>query len=65
MDSYNAYRFRMFYDAISEAYPDLIILSSTVELNPIPGDAALDYHDYGVGVPQTFGSFSLGGLTPV
>ncbi|KAL0943281.1 alpha-N-arabinofuranosidase A [Colletotrichum truncatum] len=47
MASYNAYRFRMFFDAISERYPDLTILSSTVELDPIPDGAALDYHDYG------------------
>lgn len=38
----------MFYDAITEAYPHLVVLSSTVELDPIPEGAALDYHDYGV-----------------
>lgn len=38
----------MFFDAIQEAYPDLTIFSSTVELDPIPEGASLDYHDYGV-----------------
>ncbi|CAG9950617.1 unnamed protein product [Clonostachys rosea f. rosea IK726] len=47
MKSYNEYRFRMFFDAISERYPHLQILSSTVELDPIPKGAVLDYHDYG------------------
>ncbi|KAI9152320.1 Alpha-L-arabinofuranosidase A [Paramyrothecium foliicola] len=47
LDSYNAYRFRLFHSAIRETYPDLIILSSTVELDPIPDHTSLDYHDYG------------------
>ena len=48
MTSYKAYRFRMFFDAISAAYPNLTILSSTIELDSLPAGAAIDYHDYGV-----------------
>ncbi|TLS31002.1 hypothetical protein PpBr36_02628 [Pyricularia pennisetigena] len=48
MDSYNKYRFRMFYDALRAAYPTVTLLASTVEIaDPIPEDVVLDYHDYG------------------
>lgn len=48
--TYAEYRFRMFYEAISEAYPDLIIISSTGDYTAVGGSGATatltDYHTY-------------------
>ena len=45
-DSYSAYRFSAFYDAIIAQYPDLIIIGSTIAYSPKPGSAYGDYHEY-------------------
>jgi alpha-N-arabinofuranosidase len=48
--TYAAYRFQMFYDAISEVYPELSIVSSTGDYTAIGGSGAnatfTDYHIY-------------------
>lgn len=44
--SYSSYRFPDFYDAIKAAYPNITVIASTVAVNPFPGDAAGDYHQY-------------------
>jgi len=49
--TYAAYRFSMFYNAISAAYPDLTIISSTGDLTAVGGTGtdnptATDYHIY-------------------
>ncbi|KAL9115357.1 MAG: hypothetical protein Q9227_000678 [Pyrenula ochraceoflavens] len=44
-DSYNSYRFPMFYNALKNAYPDLNVIASTVDVD-LPGDALGDYHEY-------------------
>lgn len=49
-ETYSDYRFSMFYDAISEAYPDLIIISSTGDYTAVGGSGETatwtDYHTY-------------------
>ncbi|KAJ5125069.1 uncharacterized protein N7515_008894 [Penicillium bovifimosum] len=47
LDSYKAYRFQAFYDAISAKYPDIQVLASTIDMT-IPGKAGGDYHLYDV-----------------
>lgn len=44
--SYSEYRFPMFYDAISAAYPNITIMGSTVDIDPFPANAAGDFHEY-------------------
>jgi alpha-N-arabinofuranosidase len=48
--TYAAYRFSMFYNAISTAYPDLIIISSTGDYTAVGGSGETatwtDYHTY-------------------
>jgi alpha-N-arabinofuranosidase len=48
--TYSAYRFPMFYNAISAAYPDLIIISSTGDYTAVGGTGETatwtDYHTY-------------------
>lgn len=48
--TYAAYRFPMFYDAISAAYPDLTIISSTGDYSAVGGSGAnatwTDFHTY-------------------
>ena len=44
--SYHAYRFPAFYNAISEKYPDITILSSTGDTSAQMGNSATDYHQY-------------------
>jgi len=36
----------MFYDAITAVYPNMTVIGSTVAINPFPGDASGDYHQY-------------------
>ncbi|KAH8882695.1 glycoside hydrolase family 51 protein [Thozetella sp. PMI_491] len=43
-DSYKAYRFNMFYDAITAKYPDILIFSSTT--NYRYKSSGWDYHEY-------------------
>jgi alpha-L-arabinofuranosidase len=43
--SYSSYRFSAFYDAIKNAYPDMNIIASTVDID-LPGNAMGDYHTY-------------------
>lgn len=38
-------RFQLFYDAIKAKYPQMTIMASTIA-NPLPDDAAGDWHDY-------------------
>lgn len=50
-ETYASYRFSMFYDAISEAYPDLTVVSSTGDLTAVGGTgtaypSATDFHIY-------------------
>jgi alpha-N-arabinofuranosidase len=45
-NSYNGYRFFAFYKAILDAYPDMSIISSTIDVNPKPGNSLQDYHVY-------------------
>ncbi|KAJ5307027.1 hypothetical protein N7508_006042 [Penicillium antarcticum] len=51
LSSYKAYRFPAFYKAISEKYPDIQVLASTVDMT-IPGTAGGDYHLYDI--PDNF-----------
>lgn len=44
--SYSSYRFSAFYDAIIDAYPDMVIIGSTIAYSPMPGSAGGDYHEY-------------------
>ena len=44
--SYSAYRFRLFNDAILAKYPHMNIIASTVVIDPFPGNASGDYHQY-------------------
>ncbi|KUJ08213.1 putative alpha-N-arabinofuranosidase A [Mollisia scopiformis] len=44
--SYASYRFTMFYEAISAAYPSLTIISSTGDLTAVGPDSATDFHIY-------------------
>ncbi|KAI5803760.1 glycoside hydrolase superfamily [Geopyxis carbonaria] len=46
--SYSSYRFRLFEAAIKAAYPSITVMASTTEISPIPANAWLDYHIYGV-----------------
>ncbi|KAI9658774.1 MAG: hypothetical protein M1821_002334 [Bathelium mastoideum] len=46
LESYQDYRFPAFYDAISSAYPNITIIASTIALDPFPGNASGDYHQY-------------------
>jgi alpha-N-arabinofuranosidase len=45
-DSYIAYRFKAFYDAISAKYPEIIIISSTGDTSAQIGNSATDFHEY-------------------
>ncbi|GAB7342511.1 hypothetical protein MBLNU457_g0701t1 [Dothideomycetes sp. NU457] len=45
LPSYSTYRFQMFYDAISKAYPEIEVIASTVAFT-LPGNADGDYHEY-------------------
>jgi len=36
----------MFTSAIKAAYPDITIIASTPQVDPIPDDISLDYHEY-------------------
>ena len=45
-DSYQDYRFPDFYNAIKAAYPNITVIASTIELDPFPGNASGDYHQY-------------------
>ncbi|TVY25586.1 Alpha-L-arabinofuranosidase A [Lachnellula hyalina] len=50
-ETYSAYRFSMFYEAISASYPDLILISSTGDYTAVGGSntsnpSATDYHTY-------------------
>lgn len=50
-ETYASYRFSMFYDAISAAYPDITIISSTGDLTAVGGSgtdnpSATDFHIY-------------------
>lgn len=47
-DSYNEYRFSMFYDAIHAKYPDTTIMSTSVNLTNPPEGVWRDYHQYTV-----------------
>jgi alpha-N-arabinofuranosidase len=51
LSSYKSYRFPAFYKAISEKYPDIQVLASTVDMT-IPGTAGGDYHLYDI--PDNF-----------
>ncbi|OBT39861.1 hypothetical protein VE00_09722 [Pseudogymnoascus sp. WSF 3629] len=44
--TYASYRFRAFYDAIHAAYPSIVLISSTGDLNAIADNSATDYHEY-------------------
>lgn len=46
LDSYEDYRFNMFYDAISAKYPDIVIMSSTTDYKY--NTSGWDYHEYTV-----------------
>ncbi|KAJ5547358.1 hypothetical protein N7494_004943 [Penicillium frequentans] len=51
LDSYIAYRFAAFYDAITEKYPSIQVLASTIDMT-LPGSAGGDFHLYDV--PDNF-----------
>jgi alpha-N-arabinofuranosidase len=51
LDSYIAYRFDAFYDAITEKYPNIQVLASTIDLT-LPGSAGGDFHLYDI--PDNF-----------
>ncbi|KAJ5698819.1 hypothetical protein N7462_000824 [Penicillium macrosclerotiorum] len=51
LSSYESYRFAAFYDAITEKYPDIQVLASTVAMT-LPGTAGGDYHLYDI--PDNF-----------
>ena len=51
LDSYIAYRFDAFYNAITKKYPDIQVLASTIELT-LPGSAGGDFHMYDI--PDNF-----------
>lgn len=36
----------MFTSAIKAVYPDITIIASTPQVDPIPDDISLDYHEY-------------------
>ncbi|KAK3329952.1 alpha-L-arabinofuranosidase A [Apodospora peruviana] len=46
-DSYNSYRYKMFYNAIKAKYPNMTIIASfETTMSGLPADAAKDYHTY-------------------
>ena len=45
-ESYVAYRFRAFYDAIHAKYPEITIISSTGDTEAQIGNSATDFHEY-------------------
>lgn len=51
LESYQSYRFEMFYNAIKAQYPDITVLASTTEIT-LPGSAGGDYHLYDI--PDNF-----------
>ena len=51
LSSYEAYRFKAFYNAISAKYPHIQVLASTIGMT-LPGSAGGDYHLYDV--PDNF-----------
>lgn len=48
--SYGAYRFRMFYEAISAKYPEITLIASYYDVGPVtpPYNASGDFHEYAV-----------------
>lgn len=44
--SYEDYRFPDFYNALLAKYPNLTVIASTIALEPYPGNASGDYHQY-------------------
>jgi alpha-N-arabinofuranosidase len=44
--SYAAYRFKMFYDAITAKYPSITVISSTGDLTAVGPGSATDFHIY-------------------
>ncbi|KAF2717277.1 glycoside hydrolase family 51 protein [Polychaeton citri CBS 116435] len=60
-DSYDAYRFQAFYDAISQAYPEIVIIASYYDVGgpTPPGEAGGDFHQYSppVQMSSQFGYF--------
>jgi alpha-N-arabinofuranosidase len=51
LSSYKSYRFPAFYKAITEKYPEIQVLASTIDMT-IPGTAGGDYHLYDI--PDNF-----------
>ncbi|KAJ5085108.1 hypothetical protein N7532_009879 [Penicillium argentinense] len=51
LESYKSYRFAAFYDAITEKYPDIQVLASTIDMT-LEGKAGGDYHLYDI--PDNF-----------
>lgn len=51
LESYKSYRFLAFYEAITTKYPEIQVLTSTIDMT-IPGKAGGDYHLYDV--PDNF-----------
>jgi alpha-N-arabinofuranosidase len=51
LDSYKEYRFQAFYDALSEKYPEIQVIASTIDMT-LPGNAGGDYHLYDI--PDNF-----------
>ncbi|KAJ5999699.1 hypothetical protein N7481_000108 [Penicillium waksmanii] len=51
LDSYKSYRFAAFYDAITEKYPHIQVLASTIDMT-LEGNAGGDYHLYDI--PDNF-----------
>ncbi|KAF7716533.1 Non-reducing end alpha-L-arabinofuranosidase [Penicillium ucsense] len=51
LDSYKAYRFPAFYNAISEKYPEIQVIASTINMT-FPANAGGDYHTYDI--PDNF-----------
>lgn len=51
-ESYRAYRFKAFYDAISAKYPDITIISSFYDVDEATGtptyNASGDFHEYAI-----------------
>ncbi|KAJ4386399.1 hypothetical protein N0V93_009294 [Gnomoniopsis smithogilvyi] len=45
-ESYIDYRFNAFYDAISAAYPDILIFTSLADLTYVYESSGQDYHEY-------------------
>ncbi|KAJ5706720.1 hypothetical protein N7488_006521 [Penicillium malachiteum] len=51
LDTYTAYRFAAFNDALAEKYPHIQVIASTIDMT-LPGSAGGDYHQYDV--PDNF-----------